>query len=169
MKRSLVETIIGGLVIVVAAVFLFFAYGQGNFDTRSGYQVNAKFLSIGGLTSGADVRIGGVKVGSVTALDLDPETFIAIVTVAIGEDIILPVDTVVEIKSDGLLGGRYVALVPGVESEVVPPGGELTNTRDVASIEDLLARAIFVIADDAAGDSGNPGVPGGDGSGLTLD
>jgi phospholipid/cholesterol/gamma-HCH transport system substrate-binding protein len=155
MKRSFVETAIGALVIVVAAVFLFYAYRNSSLSTTDGYEVNAEFYSVGGLTAGGDVRVGGVKIGSVTGLALDQEDYLAVVTLSIDESVKLPADTEISIVSDGLLGGRYVSLKPGPAEQMIPAGGTLTNVRDSATIEDILARAIFVVANQADGDSGD--------------
>jgi len=160
MKRSLVETAIGALVIVVAAVFLFYAYQNSSLTTAGGYEVKAEFLSVGGLTSGSDVRVGGVKIGSVTGLSLDQEDYLAVVTLSIDESVKLPTDTEISVVSDGLLGGRYVSLRPGPAREMVAAGGMLTNVRDAATIEDILGRAIFVVANQA-GDE-NAGAAAGD-------
>lgn len=158
MKRSFVETIIGAIVIAVAAIFLFYAYQNSSFAERTGYQVSARFLSVGGLSNGADVRIAGVKVGTVTALTLDQEDYLARVMLNIEEGIRLPDDTAVSITSEGLLGNKYVDLKPGASGTMLAAGGELSNTKDVDAIEDLLGRAIFLIADEAdEGESGDTG------------
>jgi phospholipid/cholesterol/gamma-HCH transport system substrate-binding protein len=153
MKRSLFETVIGALVIVVAAVFLFYAYEHSSLVTRSGYPVKAAFLSVGGLTSGSDVRIGGVKVGSVTDLKLDQQKYLAVVTMSVNDGVKIPQDTQVSIVSDGLLGGQYVDLLPGKATEMVLPGGVLKNTKDVKTIEQILGEAIYVIAKQSSGES----------------
>ncbi len=154
MKRSFVETIIGALVIVVAAVFLFYAYSKSSLANRGGYEVTAEFLSVGGLANGSDVRIAGVKIGTVVGLALDQETYYAVITLTIDSAVKLPEDTEVSIVSDGLLGGQYVSLRPGTSKTTVAAGGELKNTKDVATIEDLLGRAIFVVADQGGGEEG---------------
>jgi len=145
-KRSLVETAIGALVIVVAAVFLFETYQDRNKSGVGGYEIRAQFVSVGSLTPGSDVRIGGVKVGSVTDLSLDLVDFWAVATMTIDGAVKLPEDTEVTIVSDGLLGGRYVSLRPGGAKQILAAGGMLTKVRDAATIEDLLARAIWVVA-----------------------
>ena len=155
MKRSFVETAIGALVIVVAAVFLFYAYRNSNLTAKGGYEIKAEFLSVGGLTTGSDVRVGGVKVGSVTGLTLDQEDYLAMVTLSIDESVRLPADTEISVVSEGLLGGRYVSLKPGPAEDMVPAGGTLSNVRDAATIEDILGRAIFVVAKQAGDGSGD--------------
>lgn len=148
MGRSLVETVMGAVVLLIAAFFLLFAYSTADLRAVEGYRVHARFLNIEGLGVGSDVRIGGVKVGSVISQSLDQETFEAVITMSVRPDIELPVDTRVSVTTDGLLGDNYVRLDPGQAEERVGPGGELTDTKDVVSLEQLLGNAIFLLTED---------------------
>lgn len=147
MKRSVIETILGAVVLLVAGVFLVFAYNLSDIKSVDGYQVSARFNAIDGLTLGSDVRIGGVKVGAVTDQYVDNEDFLAVVTLSIEDRIRLPEDSVLSITSNGLLGGKYVKIEPGSSEAYVENGGELQNTQDVRSLEDLIGRAIFLVTD----------------------
>jgi len=163
MRRSVFETMIGALVLVVAGVFLYYAYQNSAVGQRTGYPLTATFLSVGGLGNGADVRIGGVKVGSVVALELDQTDYVAVVTLSIEDEIAVPIDTAVVIASEGLLGGAYVSLEPGGDGRMAQSGDELVNTHDVASVEDLLGRAIFLITEGGGEDNSGTGSPAGTG------
>lgn len=149
MQRSVIETIMGAVVLAVAALFLSLAYratdlaGQG-----SGYTLVGHFTAVDGLTLGSDVRVGGVKVGTVTEQYIDPELFEAVVKFSIEDGVKLPTDSSAQIASDGLLGGRFVNLVPGTDDAMLEDGAEITDTRDAVALEDLLGRAIFLIADE---------------------
>jgi len=149
MQRSIIETILGAVVLGVAALFLYLAY-QATQVTRSsdGYSLVGVFGAIDGLTLGADVRIGGVKVGTVTRTSIDPELYMAKVGIRIQRDIKVPSDSRLSIVSDGLLGGRYVKLEPGREATLLQEGEEIVDTHDVVALEDLLGRAIFLITDE---------------------
>jgi phospholipid/cholesterol/gamma-HCH transport system substrate-binding protein len=105
--------------------------------------VTANFSSVGGLQNGSDVRISGVKVGSVTGQTLDPDTFLAVVRMNIDPAIRLPGDTVAVIASESLLGGRYMALEPGGAEELIEPGGRIEYTQSTPGIEQLLGQVIF--------------------------
>jgi phospholipid/cholesterol/gamma-HCH transport system substrate-binding protein len=147
MGRSIVETVMGGVVILVAALFLVFAYNSSSLKPIHGYELMARFSSVDGLASGNDVRIGGVKVGSVNTLSVDPATYQVIVHMTIGSDIKLPQDTEASITGDGLLGGKYVKVDPGNAEATIPPGGLIEKTRDVVVLEQLLGRAIFLLTE----------------------
>ncbi|MBB6254836.1 outer membrane lipid asymmetry maintenance protein MlaD [Nitrospirillum iridis] len=153
MRSNVIETVLGAVVLVVAAFFLYVAYTTANVRAVSGYALQARFASTGGLATGNDVRISGVKVGSVTKAYLDPKTYQAVVEVQIDNQIHLPVDTSAGIASESLLGGRYLNLQPGGEEEMLKPGGRIQYTQSAVNLEDLLGRFIF----SAAGGGGNKG------------
>src|SRR5258708_2754212 len=83
MSRNVIETVMGAVVLVIAAVFLFFAYSTSQVRAVSGYELTAKFDRIEGIREGGDVRISGIKVGSIISETLDPTTFLAVVKMSI--------------------------------------------------------------------------------------
>ncbi|MDP9195946.1 MAG: outer membrane lipid asymmetry maintenance protein MlaD [Pseudomonadota bacterium] len=144
MKRNVIETVIGALVLLVAAVFLVFAYRSADLgQTAGGYTLVASFSQTGGLKEGSDVRIGGVKVGSVSGLVLDQDTYMAKVSLAIEPAIKLPRDTVARIASESLLGGRYVSLDPGGEEEFMKNGDSFEHVQGAVDLETLIGKTIF--------------------------
>jgi len=143
MKRNAVETVMGAVVLIAAALFLFFAYSTSEVRAVSGYDLSAKFDRIGGLRVGADVRVSGIKVGTVRSEALDPKTFLALVRMSIQSDVKLPVDTIATITSSGLLGDNYMALEPGNEDETIKAGGEIGHTQAPMDIQSLTGQYIF--------------------------
>ena len=144
MKRSAVETALGALVILVAALFLIFSYNLANVGAGGdGYEVTAHFSGIGGLQAGDDVQISGVKIGTISAVELDEETYLARVYMQVGGDVKLPLDTAALISSESLLGGRYLALEPGADEEFIKPGGTIQYTQAPQNLEQLLGQFIF--------------------------
>ena len=143
MSRNLIETVLGAVVLVVAALFLFFAYSTSQVRAVQGYEVTAQFESVAGIRDGSDVRIAGVKVGSILEERLDPKTFLATVRLSIDPAYKLPDDTVAEIISAGLLGDRFMALVPGGSEQMIPPGGRIKFTQSPVSLENLIGQMIF--------------------------
>ena len=113
MQNNTVETLIGAIVVVVAAAFLFFAYSSTNTCALSGYEVLAKFQRVDGLAVGTDVRLSGIKVGNVSALELDPKTYQAKVHLNIHQEVKLPDDSSIMVTSSGLLGSSYLSISPG--------------------------------------------------------
>ncbi|MEQ8228660.1 MAG: outer membrane lipid asymmetry maintenance protein MlaD [Rhodospirillales bacterium] len=144
MGRNAIETILGAVVLLVAGVFMFFAFNVAQVKAVSGYEIKAHFLKIGGLSKGSDVRINGIKVGTVTERLLDPTTFEAVVVMSIEPDVKLPKDTVATIGSEGILGGKYVRLKPGTEKEPLPAGARIARTQDFKSLEDQVGEIIFL-------------------------
>jgi len=141
--RSMIETVMGAVVIVVAAMFLAFAYNSSGLRSVSGYEVSARFDRVDGVTAGTDVRISGIKVGTVVDQRLDTERFLAIVRMSIDPRVKLPTDTVAEVASEGLLGGRYLALIPGGDAETIKPGGEIKFTQSPVDLVQMLGKFMF--------------------------
>ena len=139
-RHGVAETLTGALVLVVALGFLAYAVAHSGRTAGSGYTLNAQFDHIDGLSVGGDVRIAGVKVGTVTASEIDPKTFIALVTLTVRNDIQLPKDTAASITSESLLGGKYISLSPGGDSTDLKPGGTITITQSSVSLEELLGQ-----------------------------
>ena len=144
MRKNAVETILGGVVFIVAVIFLTFALNTAQVKAVVGYNVSAAFLKVGGLTNGSDVRINGIKVGTVSDLQLDPQTFDAVVSMSIREDVAIPTDSVAGIGSSGIIGGKFVSIQPGGEKEDLPDGGKITRTKDFKSLEDQVGEIIFL-------------------------
>ncbi|MEE8532395.1 MAG: outer membrane lipid asymmetry maintenance protein MlaD [Alphaproteobacteria bacterium] len=143
MGKTLLETLIGAVVLVVAIAFITMAYTRSDVKTVKGYTVLAQFTAIDGLNVGDDVRISGIKVGSVTDQTLDYDYFRAIVHMSIDPAVELPEDTTAAVVSEGLLGGKYVALEPGGDDELITDGGEITLTQSSVNLESLLGKFIY--------------------------
>lgn len=147
MKRGAVETILGAVVLLIAIGFVFFGARSIDLQDDDGYTLTARFLKVGGLDRGSDVRISGVKVGSVIDRTLDDQTFEAVVTFTVRSDLRLPADTEAGVTAEGLLGGKYLRLFPGGAAETLAPQGEIVRTRDFQTIEDTVSEIIFLATD----------------------
>lgn len=143
MKRSVIETVLGAVVLFIAGFFLIFSYNTANVKKVSGYEVTADFSGIGGLAIGDDVQISGVKVGSIVKVSLDPDSYLARVSMSIDPSVKLPEDTAAMISSESLLGGRYMSLEPGAAEDTIPPGGRIQYTQAPQNLEQLLGQFIF--------------------------
>jgi phospholipid/cholesterol/gamma-HCH transport system substrate-binding protein len=133
------EVIVGGAVVAAAAGFLIYASQFGGPSTDGGaYDLTASFRSAEGVTVGTDVRLAGVKVGTVTAMDLNPQTFRAEATFAIDPQVVLPDDTSVVVASEGLLGGTFIEVLPGGSAFNYEPGDEILDTESAVSLISLL-------------------------------
>ena len=143
MGKNLAETLIGIVVLAGAAIFLSFAYSKGGLKTVDGYKVVAKFDRVDGLSEGSDVRMSGIKIGTVDSQRLDAQTYLAVLTMNVKNDIKLPRDSSIKIVSDGLLGDKYLSITPGAEDEMISPGGELFHTQGSVDFLSLMGRMIF--------------------------
>lgn len=138
------ETGVGAVVLAAAAGFLIYALGHANGfgGGGAGYELTARFGDVGALTPGADVRVAGVKVGSVAAIDLDPKTFLARTRFLIQPQVHLPSDSTVKITSDGLLGGQHVVVAPGGAADDLKPGQEFQNAQGAVDLFGLIGQVI---------------------------
>ena len=143
MRRNLIETVMGAVVLVVAGFFLVFAYTTANVGTVSGYEVRAEFDRVDGLASGSEVRMAGIKIGTVLSQTLDPRSYLAVVTMSVDPSVKLPLDTSAKITADSLLGDKYLSLTPGAEDENIPAGGRIETTQGSIDLMDLIGRLIF--------------------------
>ncbi len=143
------EVVTGAAVLAVAVGFVVYAaQGAGLMRTEASYPLTASFRSVEGISVGSDVRLAGVKVGTITDLKLNPETFFADAKIDVRNDVRLPTDSTILISSEGLLGGNFVELLPGGALENLEPGDEIEDTQGAVSLISLLLK--FVGGDDSA-------------------
>ena len=143
MRKNLIETVMGAVVLAVAGFFIFFAYSKAEIGAVEGYEINAKFDRIDGVRAGSDVRMSGIKIGTVVSSLLDPKTYFAVVKMNIKSDVKVPDDTAISVSSDGLLGDKFLALSPGGSDEILPPGGEILTTQGSVDLMGLVGQMIF--------------------------
>ena len=144
MKKNPVETILGFFVLIFTGLFLFFAASRVDIKRIEGYTITANFSKIGGLEVGSDVRISGIKVGSVMATRLNPQDYTADVELSIDQNVKLPIDTSAGIADVGMMGDKYVRLEPGKSQAILKDGGTMTQTRSYKSLEDNISEFIFL-------------------------
>ncbi len=145
MKKRPVETIMGLVVLLIAGLFLYFAYSVSDLQVVKGYGLTAKFLKVGGLNVGADVMINGIKIGTVVGQQLDNENYDAEIKLSIASDIKLPKDSVAMISSNGLMGNKFIKIEPGKSEELLKDGDEIAHTKDFKTLEDMVGEVIFMV------------------------
>ncbi len=142
LKDHLAEALAGLAVIAVAAWFLLFALGRTGASGTDSYQLTARFPNATGISVGSDVRVSGMKVGTVTGQTLEPASYQAVVTLSVDRGVSLPLDSSAAITSEGLLGGSFIALVPGGDPEKLAPGDEITDTQGATDLMGLIGSVI---------------------------
>ena len=143
MSHNTTEIIVGGVVLAGALAFAIYA-GQatGLSSGGSGYELNASFRSLEGVTVGTDVRLAGVKIGTVTNVELNPATYRADTSFSVLNGIEVPDDSAVIVSSEGLLGGNFVEIVPGGSVFFFSPGDEIEDTQGAVSLISLLIKFV---------------------------
>jgi phospholipid/cholesterol/gamma-HCH transport system substrate-binding protein len=143
MAGQAAETLIGALVLAAAGGFLVYAANTADVGMGgSGYPLVAKFRKAEGISVGSDVRIAGVKVGSVAQMGLDPKTYFATVTFVIDKEVKVPEDSLAKITSASLLGDPYIAVDPGSSDLMLEPGEEIVFTQSSVNVGDLIGKFI---------------------------
>lgn len=148
MKGNVIETIIGAIVLLIAFGFVGYAYRATGSSTQDGYVIAARFSRIDGLTLGADVRLSGIKIGTVTEMTLDLESYEAKIKMIIQPEIKLYEGTAAKITSTGLLGNQYISLDPGGGFDALGAGSEISNTTGSIDLFELISKFIFSGSDD---------------------
>jgi len=148
MKRNIVETVLGAVVLIVAGGFLAFFYETTDIKPSSGYEITAAFSKIDGLETGSPVKISGVKVGQVIGFTLDEANYRAIVRMNIKNGINIPADTAATIASESLLGGKFLSLEPGSDENFLAAGDQIEFTQSTPGLEQLLGQVIFSMKKD---------------------
>ncbi len=145
-RDNLVEAIIGAAVLAVAVSFAAFGYARTQ-SGGSGYDLLAKFPQVGGINVGSEVKVSGVKVGTVTSQRLDPKSYQAEIHFTVDKSVKLPIDTIAKITSEGLLGGSYIQLSPGGDPEFLKPGEQIEQTQGSVDLMGLIGQAIYKVGD----------------------
>lgn len=148
MKRSIAETVLGAVVVIVAGTFLSYSYTKADIGKGEGYPIIADFSGVGGLKSGDSVQISGVKVGTVENIELLPDSYLARVHLNVRNGYKLPTDTAAAISSESLMGGLYMSLEPGADEDIIEPGGKIQYTQAPQNLEQLLGQFIFSMQDE---------------------
>lgn len=144
MKQNIIETLVGFTVIIIAIAFLIFAYKNGNQSaSANGYTLKASFQSAEGITKGSEVRLAGVKIGTVYDIALDKTSFFAWVSISVEKGIKLPKDTRLEVTTSGILGSKYVSVIPGDSEEFLASGDQVKYTQSAVNIESLIGKLIY--------------------------
>ena len=143
-EHNFTEVLTGAGVLVVAAGFLTYMAQVGGVGVgpAGDASYSASFRSAEGIGIGTDVRLAGVKVGSILDMELDPQTFRAETRFTVQSDVALPEDSAVVVSSEGLLGGSFLEILPGGSDFTLDPGSEIEDTQSSVSIVQLLLKFV---------------------------
>lgn len=147
MTRGIFETLLGAIVLVIAISFASYVYSARDGASSASYPLSVRFNTGLGLKPATEVRLGGVRIGTVQSLELDKITLQAVVGIVVDDAIRLPVDSRAEIATAGLLGDSFLSIIPGTSATHLSAGAEITRTKDPVSLEDLLGQAIFALSE----------------------
>lgn len=155
MHNNTVETLIGAAVVAVAVVFVVFAYRTVGNTSLNGYELTASMSRVDGVAIGTDVKLAGIKVGTVAKMALEPN-YLVRVTMNIHNDVQVPDDSSLVVTSSSLLGSHYLSISPGGSDNMLKPGGVIANTQGSIDMIGLISRFAGGISGnkDSGGESG---------------
>lgn len=145
MKKNFVESLIGLAIIVIAISFFVFAKDQaelGNVNDNN-YNLEARFDKIDGINTGSDIRIAGIKIGSVVSDKLDLNSYEAVLIFSIRSDVKIPTDSIAAVVSSGLLGKKYISIEPGAEDVYLQNNQKIIYTQSSVNLESLIGKFMF--------------------------
>ena len=148
MKSNTFEAIVGAFVIIISVVFLFFGFSTMKIQNSDSYNVSALFNRIDGIKIGSDIRMSGIKIGTVVSQELDNSSFEAKVLMSIDSKILIPDDSSAKITSDGLLGGNYISIEPGGNDIYLLNNEEIFFTQGSVDLIGLVGEALFSVEDE---------------------
>mgnify|MGYP003975711171 FL=1 len=148
MKSNTFEAIVGAFVIIISVVFLFFGFSTMKIQNSDNYNVSALFNRIDGIKIGSDIRMSGIKIGTVVSQELDNSSFEAKVLMSIDSKILIPDDSSAKITSDGLLGGNYISIEPGGSDIYLLNNEEIFFTQGSVDLIGLVGEALFSVEDE---------------------
>jgi phospholipid/cholesterol/gamma-HCH transport system substrate-binding protein len=142
-KSRTFEMVVGFFVLAIALGFFDYIYTRSGHGHKAGYTLTARFEKADGLSEGSDVKISGIRVGEIVEMKVDPESFLAVVKFSVPDDLKFPADTSASVSSDGLFGGKYLALIPGGSDELLSENDEIENTSGPINIESLIGKFVL--------------------------
>ena len=143
MRYSLIEILMGAIVLIIAIGFLSLGMQSINSNQKVGYDISLIFGSSAGLKNGDNVKISGINVGKIINLDLNLDDYNANVAIKLNQNIKIPDDSSAKITSTSLLGGNFIDIIPGVSDTYMKPNEIIYNTSDPVSFTDMLGKVIY--------------------------
>ena len=145
MKKYTMETIVGVFVVfgLLCVGYMTVKLGKIDFLTDNSYSLTAKFNSASGLRIGSPVNILGIDVGRVEKITMDQENLKAVVKIKVNKDIKVYDDAIAAIKTEGLIGDKYLSIDPGGGGDLLKPNGVIVDTQAAVDIEALISKYAF--------------------------
>lgn len=143
MRVNYIEIFVGAIVLIVAGTFFSYAYKANKSSGGFEYVLTAEFERVDGILKGTDIKLRGIKVGEVTKMALEGEKLNANLTLSFYTDLKLPLDTVAEVASEGIMGPKYISINPGENETALKSGEKIGYTQPSISLESLIARFVF--------------------------
>lgn len=151
-KQRAIEVTVGVFVIIAILCLIFLAIRVSGLTSSSysnTYQVTASFENVGDLKARAPVTIAGVRIGKITNIHLNPQTYQAVVTMEIDGKDKVPVDSTANIFTAGLIGSNYISLTPGFSEQYLKNGSVIQRTNQALILQNVIGQLLFSLKSDS--------------------
>jgi phospholipid/cholesterol/gamma-HCH transport system substrate-binding protein len=156
MRQNVIETIIGFIILAVTGWFFVYAYSTNSMKTDSdGYILAAKFQNAEGIVVGSDIMTAGIKIGEVSEMTLDRNTFFAVMKLRINKGIQIPEDSQASVVSSGFLGGKFISITPGASDTDLKNNDAIKFTQSSVNIESLIGKFMYSFGSNSNSSSGS--------------
>ena len=143
-KKINIEFVLGLLILITSIICIFYYSSKINFFNKiESFQIHSSFFDKGNINIGNEVKIKGVKVGEVSSITLDQDSYMAIVTSTVDESIKIPNDSVFKISNNGFIGSPYIEIQLGNSEEILKNNDNTINNVDAVSLEEIINNFIF--------------------------
>jgi phospholipid/cholesterol/gamma-HCH transport system substrate-binding protein len=145
MEKSSVEISVGIFVFIglLCVGYLAIKLGKMEWIGNNYYPIYARFQSVSGLNTGAQIEMSGVQIGKVDSISLDSVRQVAVVKMKIKKEVVLTDDVIASVKTEGLIGDKYITISPGGSDEILKPGDMIIETESAVDLEELISKYVF--------------------------
>lgn len=150
MQKKTIDLSVGLLVILAVLAMFFIAVSASGVEGRHAgrfIKISADFDNVSGLRVRAPVKVSGVWIGEVSKITLDPQTYRAHVQLKVAKNIEkIPMDSEAKVLTEGLLGSKYISIIPGMSQNMLANGGQIPRTTSAMILEDLVGKLMFSLS-----------------------
>ncbi len=144
MQKNYIESLLGCCIVILTITLLFVFFSRNDQKIQGSLTaVTAYFQTVAGVSKGTDVRLGGVKVGRVLDVRIDSESLSPLLIIGIDKTYKIPSDSSFSIRSEGIMGGKFVSIEVGVGQESITPGQVFYNNQSSLDLESIVGQVVF--------------------------
>lgn len=144
MQKNYIESFLGACIVILTGTLLWIFFEKNDVRTNEDLlSVTAYFQSVAGISKGTDVKLGGVKVGRILDIKLDAESLTPLLVIGLNKSYKIPTDSSFAIKSEGIMGGKFVSVEIGPGQAPITEGQVFYNNQSSLDLESIVSQVVF--------------------------